>query len=133
MKRQPDLLKEARGWANKAENDLRNASHCLLLEKDCPTDTVCFHAEQAIEKCLKALLIFSNIDFPRTHDVAHLISLLPSKMKPVLTEEDQEKLTDYATTTRYPGNYEEISLAEAQRVVRIAKQVKNKVTKILQK
>jgi len=55
-------------WARKAENDLKNATHALKLGAECPTDTVCFHAQQCVEKYLKALLTFLGIDFPKTHD-----------------------------------------------------------------
>lgn len=33
-------------WAAKADNDLTNAAYTLRLGKKCPTDTVCFHAQQ---------------------------------------------------------------------------------------
>ncbi|MBK7422896.1 MAG: HEPN domain-containing protein [Propionivibrio sp.] len=35
-----------------------------------------FHAQQAVEKALKALLCFRDIDFPRTHDLESLINRL---------------------------------------------------------
>jgi HEPN domain-containing protein len=56
-------------WVAKAENDITNATHTLKLGKDCPTDTVCFHAQQGVEKYLKALLVLERIDFPKTHDI----------------------------------------------------------------
>lgn len=59
----------ARGWVRKAESDLIMASHTLKLGTDCPTDTVCFHAQQTVEKYLKALLVVRNIVFPKTHDI----------------------------------------------------------------
>jgi len=37
----------------KAGNDLKNATHTLTLGAECPTDTVCFHAQQCIEKSIK--------------------------------------------------------------------------------
>ena len=37
-------------WVAKAENDLTNAAHTLKLGASCPTDTVCFHAQQCVEK-----------------------------------------------------------------------------------
>ena len=37
------------------------------------TSTICFHAQQAVEKYLKAFLIFHDVDFPRTHDVDFLL------------------------------------------------------------
>jgi hypothetical protein len=42
-------------WVAKAENDLKTA-YILRLAKGGPTDTVCFHAQQVVEKYLKALL-----------------------------------------------------------------------------
>ncbi len=44
-------------WVIKTENNLKNAVHSLKLGKECPTDTVCFHAQQCVEKYLKALLV----------------------------------------------------------------------------
>jgi len=37
-------------WVIKAENDLTTAAHTLKLGGDCPTDTVCFHAQQCVDK-----------------------------------------------------------------------------------
>lgn len=45
-----------------AKNDLTNAAHVLKLAAACPTDTVCFHAQQCVEKYLKALLVLDGID-----------------------------------------------------------------------
>ena len=53
-----DNLFILRSWVEKAENDWINATHTLKLEKNCPTDTVCFHAQQCVEKYLKALLVY---------------------------------------------------------------------------
>lgn len=39
-------------WFHKAENDLQNIRNNLAA-KEVPMDTVCFHAQQAIEKVLK--------------------------------------------------------------------------------
>ena len=47
-----------REWIAKAENDLTTAVHTLRLGSECPTDTVCFHAQQCVEKYIKALLVF---------------------------------------------------------------------------
>ena len=56
-------IEVVREWVLKAENDFTNAVHTLKLKEKCPTDTVCFHAQQAVEKYLKALLVFKNLDF----------------------------------------------------------------------
>ncbi|MBI4027256.1 MAG: HEPN domain-containing protein [Verrucomicrobia bacterium] len=117
-------------WICKAENDLKNAIHTLKLGKDCPTDTVCFHAQQCVEKYVKALLVFKGVDFPKTHDLERLVSLLPVPVRLSHTVEEQGKLTDYATHARYPG-WSEIPLAEARWAVRTARRIRGEIRAIL--
>jgi len=118
-------------WVEKAENDLRNAAHTLRLRKNCPTDTVCFHAQQCVEKYIKALLVLGNVAFPKTHDIAALLALLPKSCQSKLTVDEQSRLTDYATITRYPGDYERIPLLEARKAVALARRVRTFVRKAL--
>ena len=125
------VLLVVRGWVAKAENDLRAAAYTLKLEADCPTDTVCFHAQQTVEKYLKALLVLRGIDFPKTHDVEELMGLVPPPDRPETAEGDQGRLTDYATVTRYPGDYEPLSLTEARRAVRLARRVRRHIRALL--
>ena len=84
-------------WIEKAENDLKNAAHTLKLTRECPTDTVCFHAQQCAEKYLKAYLTGVGVDFPKTHDIERLVKMIPRDGRPDLTSEEQHLLTDYAT------------------------------------
>jgi HEPN domain-containing protein len=121
-----------REWVAKAENDLKSAAYLLKIE-DCPTDTVCFHARQCVEKYLKALLVARGTEFPKTHDLGELAVLLPPRLRPSLDDKEQDRLTDYATVTRYPGDYEPISLSEAGRAVKIARRVRREVRKLLEK
>ncbi|MBN2316315.1 MAG: HEPN domain-containing protein [Sedimentisphaerales bacterium] len=120
-----------REWVTKAENDLKSAAH-LLKMKDCPVDNVCFNAQQCVEKYLKALLITQGKEFPRTHDLGELMALLPPRLQPSLDNEDLDKLTDYATVTRYPGAYEPISLTEARQAVKMARRVRREARKFLE-
>lgn len=62
MSANAETLRVVRQWVEKAENDLKNATHTLKLGRDCPTDTVCFHAQQCVEKYLKALLVWEGKD-----------------------------------------------------------------------
>jgi HEPN domain-containing protein len=87
-------------WVTKAENDLKTAAHTLKLGPDCPTDTVCFHAQQCAEKYLKALLVFTNIAVPKTHSLQHLMRLLQPGIQIELQAEDQRLLTSYAVAPR---------------------------------
>lgn len=121
----------AREWVVKAENDLKTAAHTLKMAKGCPSDTVCFHAQQCVEKYLKAFLVIKGIDFPRTHDIERLVALLPENIWLRLSIEEQRRLTAYATVTRYPGEYEPILFAEAQQSVRIARRVRKELRSLL--
>jgi HEPN domain-containing protein len=128
-----EIVKVVSQWIRKAENDLRVSTLALRTEKKCPTDAVSFHAQQCIEKYLKALLAFRKIDFPKTHNLSELIALLPHQILIELIPEEQEKLTDYATVTRYPGDYDEISLIEAKHAVKAARRIRKQMRKLLPK
>ena len=123
----------AREWAMKGENDLKNAAHTLEMGKECPTDTVCFHAQQCVEKYLKALLVLKDIHFPKTHNIEEIIALVPENLRPKLDDKEQDRLTEYATVTRYPGDYDPISLGEAKEAVKIARRVRSHIRKLLPK
>jgi HEPN domain-containing protein len=126
-----DVIAVVREWVAKAENDLTNAVHTLKLGPDCPTDTVCFHAQQCVGKYMKAALVLNGISFPRIHNIEELIALMPERARPDITAEDQERLTDFATVSRYPGTYDPITLAEARRVVNVARHVRAHMRKAL--
>jgi HEPN domain-containing protein len=133
MPKPDNILTVAREWTTKADNDLKNALHTLKLGKECPTDTVCFHAQQCVEKYLKALLVALEIQFPRVHDIEVLVLLVPKSIRISLTVEQQRRLTEYASMTRYPGSYEIISLSEARQAVKLAQRIQRRIRKLLEK
>ncbi len=133
MPEDKEITPVVREWVTKAENDLKNAAHTLRMGEGCPADTVCFHAQQCVEKYLKAYLVLEGTDFPKTHDVERVWNLLPEGARPKLSLEDQRRLTAYATFMRYPGDYEPVSLTEARRAVRIARRVRTAIRKLLPK
>jgi HEPN domain-containing protein len=120
-----------REWLGKADNDLLTAAHTLTLGAECPTDTVCFHAQLCIEKYLKALLVFRATPFPKTHDIGALRALLPPRFRPKLDRKAQKRLTDYATVSRYPGSGPDIPLTEARQAVALARRIRKEVRKRL--
>jgi HEPN domain-containing protein len=120
-------LATVRGWVEKAENDLKIAALALRAGDDCPADAVAFDAQQCAEKYLKALPAYEGIDFPKTHDPGMPVTLLRGKVEIGLTPEQQRRLTLYATVTRYPGDYEPVTLSEAKRAVALARKVRREV------
>jgi HEPN domain-containing protein len=125
------VIAVVRGWVEKAENDLKNAALTLRAGQESPTDTVAFHAQQCVEKYLKALLTLRGISFPRIHDIEELVARVGPSVLVGLSVEEQRRLTTYGTVTRYPGDYEPISLAEARRAVALARQVRGEVRRHL--
>ena len=126
------ILTVVREWSAKADNDLKTAAHTLKLGRDCPTDTVCFHSQQCVEKYLKAFLVLAEIPFPKT-DIETLILLMPKGVRSLLSPSQQRRLTEYATAMRYPGPYEAIPLSEAKEAVKLARRVRQKIHKLLEK
>ncbi len=125
------VVRVIREWLRKADNDLKTAAPTLTLGKECPTDTVCFHAQQCVEKHIKALLVFRATPFPRTHDIHELRALLPPKLRPKLDRKVQKRLTDYTAVLRYPDSGPDIPLTEARQAVAIARRVRKEVRRRL--
>ena len=84
----------------------------------------CFHAQQAAEKCIKAVLISLGIDFPYTHDIAHLATLVDrSEVDYAKPLEDAIELTQYAVLARYPSDDVPATETELDAAVNIAERV----------
>ena len=68
-----------------------------------------FHCQRAVEKLLKASLIYAGIEFRRTHDLRELMDLMSDKGLPL-----PETLTDLDTLTPYAVEYryEDVALEE---------------------
>lgn len=117
-------------WLRHAHSDLE-----LAREKPSPKvlfEDLCFHAQQAAEKALKAVLIAQEISFPRTHNIRTLLDLLPQTVQ--LPDEVQGvgKLTTYAVSSRYPGIVEPIDEEEHQESVRLAEIAVNWAENVIQ-
>ncbi len=64
--------------------------------------TACFHAQQAVEKCLKAVLFKNRIEFPPVHDLVRLARLVHDSGVSLPSSEDElRKLNPYAVMYRY--------------------------------
>jgi HEPN domain-containing protein len=117
-----------RQWAAKADADLRAAE--TLLAANLPSFyPACFHAQQAAEKYLKALLTARQVEFPKTHAIEQLLSLLEPVLADVASAlQEAAALTPYGVEIRYPADQPEPSEEEARRALSLARQVRNVVT-----
>lgn len=73
----------------------------MLLTKQIPRRVCGFHAQQAVEKALKAWLILLDVDFPLTHSLYTLLSLLRGAGAGCARYEALENLSPYAVQIRY--------------------------------
>ena len=83
----------------------------LLDDRDIEDDLIGFHAQQAAEKMLKALLAARQVDYPKTHNLRVIVELLfaegvrlPEKLSEI------DRLTQFGTTFRYDS----ISIADSR-------------------
>jgi len=109
---------DPREWLNRARSNLFQAQTRLA---GVYLEDLCFAAQQAAEKAIKALLIYLGIDYPYTHDIARLLSLIeqtgqnvPDAVKATVV------LSDYAVESRYPGLAEPITEGEYSEAITLA-------------
>jgi len=120
-----------RRWLLKADADLAVAEH-LLSDDTGFHEAVCFHCQQAAEKHLKALLVWREVDFPRTHDLQELLDLAETANRHVAADlRDAIALTPYGVELRYPGDRPTATLAQARQAVELARLVREKVMPLL--
>jgi HEPN domain-containing protein len=93
-----------REWIAKAEGDFAMVEREAKARKNPNYDGLCFHAQQCVEKYLKARLYEADIDFPKTHVLAALLDLvLPVEPLWESFRESLIFLTGFAVSFRYPG------------------------------
>jgi HEPN domain-containing protein len=111
-----------RAWLVKAQRDLVVARYALTGNPSVP-EAACFHAQQAVEKALKATLVAREIEPPRTHVVEVLLSRCgPLDPRFELLAPRCAWLTQFALAGRYPDVGPEPSLAQALEALDLAEQ-----------
>lgn len=85
--------------------------------------TLCFHAQQAAEKSLKAVLVHRGVSSPRTHNLTTLMERLPEGCAPPPEAEEVAALSVYAVAARYPEGRGEIGEEDHRRAIALAKAV----------
>ena len=100
MADQDDLARQLLGLAR----DDAEAGRALLPVGTVSDSIVGFHAQQAVEKALKAVLALEDVDFPFTHDLSVLAELCEGaglSLPAALDEVD--RLSPYGVQLRYGG------------------------------
>ena len=107
-----------REWVRKADGDYDVATREWRARKNRNFDAICFHAQQCIEKYLKAVLQRDKVPFSKTHDLVILTKLcLPKHALWEVDIPNMDQLTRYAVLFRYPG--EDAIRDDAQAAMRL--------------
>jgi HEPN domain-containing protein len=95
-------------WDEHAERLRRKAAGderavvALLTASSVPDEVIGFHAQQAVEKLLKALLSHRRVAYRRTHDLTELLDLLAADGVEIPAEiAEVRRLGPYAVEFRY--------------------------------
>jgi len=117
-------------WITKAEGDY-NTARREVSAPDYPNyDAACFHAQQCVEKYLKARLVEEGIDFAKTHDLGAILNLIiPIEPDWENLRPELDSLTDRSVEVRYPGCFADAT--DAAEAVVIAGKVRKIVRKAL--
>ncbi len=114
------MKSSTREWVAKAEEDFSVACTLARPRKKPLWAPVCFHAQQCVEKYLKACLNEASLQFLKTHDLEQLLvqalaaEPLWAAFRPAL-----KRLSDAAVVPRYPGGV--LTKAEASRALKTCK------------
>ena len=118
-------------WIERAKSSLEFAQ--VKSIKHIYYEDFCFQLQQAAEKALKGLLIYHGVEPEFTHNIAKLLEELEKFTDVLESIRKATKLTDYATFTRCPGEYEEITKEEYEQAVKIAQECLDWVESIINK
>ena len=110
-------------WLSRAKGNLNLAEKGGRL-KGVLLEDLCFNAQQAAEKALKAVCLSRGMDIPKTHSLIHLMDILEtSGVEIPKSVRDADILTQYAVQSRYPSIMEDVTKAEYQDALKLAANV----------
>ena len=106
------MKQRTKEWIGKAEGDWKIAQR-EAKTTDPVWDGVCFHAQQCVEKYLKAFLEENNISFPKTHDLVSLLNLSGKLLQDLDSLRRQlTNLSTFGIVARSPGEEADREAAE---------------------
>lgn len=112
-------------WVEKADGDFATAGRELRARRHPNYDAVCFHAQQAAEKYLKAFLQEHSQPFPKTHNLVELLELCLAVDSDFEMQRNHLIVLDrYAMRYRYPGDAaDKDEASDAYRIARALRTV----------
>lgn len=123
-------IKLAQEWARKGESDLKNAE--VLLEEGGTVDAVCFHSQQAVEKYLKAFLVYHQFPIRKIHSLVVLAKQCAQKESRLLDFMNEYKtLEAYYIESRYPPETHIYTQEEGKEAYSLARQIVDFIKSLL--
>jgi HEPN domain-containing protein len=112
---------DPREWINRARSNL------VLAKSDIVgafLEDLCFEAQQAAEKAIKAVFVHRGERFPFIHDLDDLLKRLEgSGLKIPKYVRRADELSQFAVVMRYPGLVDPVAKRQYRRAVRVAEAV----------
>jgi len=130
----PDLESLVCRWIEKAEADLAAAEQLApnAAANIRQREIVGFHCQQSVEKYIKALLTYDQVEFPKTHHIGRL-RMLMSTIHPEAAEAmiGAEWLTPFGVEARYLDDAPEILVGDVIKAIETARSVKKVILQVL--
>jgi HEPN domain-containing protein len=119
----PNDPTDPRAWLLRAKGNLNLAEKGGRL-RGVLLEDLCFNAQQAAEKALKAACLAQRMDIPKTHSLVHLMDILETKgIEIPKNVRDADILTQYAVQSRYPSIMEDVTRTEYRDALKFAANV----------
>ena len=119
-----------REWFDKAGGDYGVAEREFGAGERANYDAVCYHAQQCVEKLMKAVLVHFGVVPPKVHDLLHLAKLLKDACPSWgWSKEDLRWLTRAGMAFRYPGGSAEREHAE--KALRLCGEMRSGLTELV--
>jgi HEPN domain-containing protein len=87
-------------WLSRAKDDLDVIAE--IKDKQHLTNMVAFHAQQAIEKSLKAIIDEFDLGFVKTHQIERLLEIVKDQMEAEIDHRIVQILDSLYIESRYP-------------------------------
>lgn len=126
-------IEAAKQMLLKAESDLRALKGMKKDDKTFGNDIFGFHAQQAVEKSLKAWITYLGIEYPLTHNIITLLSILEENNVKIEKLWGLVKFNSFAVQFRYESLEEFVGELDRDDIIKSVSKLFNRVKKIVGK
>jgi HEPN domain-containing protein len=127
----------ARRWLTFADKDRQTCEQ--IKDSQGLQAIAAFHAQQMIEKSLKAILVSEGQNPPRIHDLVRLAALVTAAIGELVVNADElERTNQYYTFSRYPQAFrtdagEEPSASDLESMISTGKKILDQARELVER